>query len=147
MIVRGDGSRELPSPTFSGVESESHFRRGIMPKLFPLIPLLVLLAAPAGAVQQVLNDDEPCNDAIPASPSCPSGVSIQPTSLDRLCSAQVAHRAQAIRNTRVDAHAFFDYAGAPLGEMRIQKRTHPRRHGRLALYEVHVLAGVDAPVE
>jgi hypothetical protein len=49
-----------------------------MLKLSPLIPLLVLLAAPAGAV---LFDDEPCNNAIPSSPSCPSGAPIQLTSI------------------------------------------------------------------
>jgi hypothetical protein len=45
-----------------------------MPKLLPLLPMLVLLAAPAGAV---LFDDEPCNDAIAPSAPCPSGASIQ----------------------------------------------------------------------
>jgi hypothetical protein len=49
-----------------------------MPKLFPLIPMLVLLAAPAGAA---LTDDEPCNDAIAPSGSCPSGAPIQLVSL------------------------------------------------------------------
>jgi len=48
-----------------------------MAKLLTLISMLTLLAAPAGAV---LFDDEPCNDAIAPSGSCPSGAPIQLTS-------------------------------------------------------------------
>jgi hypothetical protein len=57
---------------------EIEFSRRIMPKLFPLIWMLALLAAPAGAV---LIDDEPCNDAIAPSGPCPSGAPIQLTSI------------------------------------------------------------------
>jgi hypothetical protein len=48
-----------------------------MRKLLPLIPMLIMLAAPAGAV---LTDDEPCNDAIAPSGPCPSGAPIQASS-------------------------------------------------------------------
>jgi hypothetical protein len=50
-----------------------------MRKLLPLLlQMLVLLAAPAGAV---LTDDEPCNDAIAPSAPCPSGAPIQLNSI------------------------------------------------------------------
>ena len=49
-----------------------------MLKLLPLISMLALLAAPAGAV---LIDDEPCNDAIAPSGLCPFGAPIQLTSI------------------------------------------------------------------
>jgi hypothetical protein len=49
-----------------------------MPKLLPLISMLALLASPAGAE---LIDDEPCNDSIAPSGSCPSGAPIQLTSI------------------------------------------------------------------
>lgn len=49
-----------------------------MCKLLLLLPMLVLLAAPAGAV---LTDDEPCNDAIAPSGACPSGAPIQLVSM------------------------------------------------------------------
>jgi hypothetical protein len=49
-----------------------------MTKLLRLIPMLAVLAAPAGAV---LSDDEPCNDAIAPSGPCPSGAPIQLVSI------------------------------------------------------------------
>ncbi len=52
-----------------------------MAKSSPLILLLVLLAAPAGAAHPALTDDEPCNDAIAPSAPCPSGAPIQMTSI------------------------------------------------------------------
>ena len=45
-----------------------------MRSLFLVVPMLLVLTAPAGAV---LTDDEPCNDEIAASGGCPSGAPIQ----------------------------------------------------------------------
>jgi hypothetical protein len=53
----------------------------IVPQLLPLILLLALWAAPAGALHTVLTDNEPCNDAIAPSAPCPSGAPIQMTSV------------------------------------------------------------------
>jgi hypothetical protein len=96
-----------------------------MPKLFPLISLLVLLAAPAGAVQLLLNDDEPCNNAIPASPSCPSGASIQLTSMGVgiTTGASAGFSINAFQNDYSD---FFGVAGLVAGDILVVSTT-PRR--------------------
>ena len=87
-----------------------------------MIPLLVLLAAPAGAVQLVLNDDEPCNDAIPASPSCPSGASIQMTSMGVgvTTGASAGFSIHAFQNDYSD---FFGVAGLVAGDILVVSTT------------------------
>lgn len=93
-----------------------------MLKLLPMIPLLVLLAAPAGAVQLVLNDDEPCNDAIRASPSCPSGASIQMTSMGVgvTTGASAGFSIHAFQNDYSD---FFGVAGLVAGDILVVSTT------------------------
>ena len=93
-----------------------------MPKLLPIIPLLVLLAAPAGAVQLVLNDDEPCTNAIQASPSCPSGASIQMTSMGVgvTTGASAGFSIHAFQNDYSD---FFGVAGLVAGDILVVSTT------------------------
>jgi hypothetical protein len=89
-----------------------------MPKLLLLIPLLVLLAAPAGAVHQLLDDDEPCNNAIPpsVSPDCPLGASIQLTSMGVgiTIGASAGFSIHAFQNDYSD---FFGIAGLVAGDI------------------------------
>ena len=48
-----------------------------------------------------------------------------------LRSAQVAHRAQALHDARVDAHALLDDAPVLLGQVAIEEPAHALRLGRL----------------
>jgi hypothetical protein len=87
-----------------------------------LILLLVLLAAPAGAVQQLLVDDEVCNNAIPVSGPCPSGPSIQLTSIGAgvVTAASGEFSIHAFQNDKFD---YFGIAGLVPGDIVVVSTT------------------------